>query len=866
MITEFKSVKNRVLISLTVIFVIAISILASTGIFRLKHELNNSYSKLSIETLEIFNAEVERGIDFYDAMIKDTFDNYGIIDAVKNRDNQKLYSLIFPRYQFLKNNNSSLYIMHFHDTQNKTILRLHRPEKFDDDLTNIRPIIREVNNRLIKAHGFESGKHGFFYRIVSPILSSGEHLGALEIGLEINYFSNAVRRYIPDAKAAFLIKNSEFTNTPNSISGYSLNHSSDVLFSSIIKNIDLTKSYSIVSHKGKKYIVVSSLVLKSYDGKDSARMIIARDVTSSYNKFLYDTLSVIILSFISLAVTIFLINKSFSYYHKKISNIDEELTNLYDLFNKGQTIIFRWNYNNNMTVEYVSENCLTLIGFEKKYVESNSFIYDDLIHPSDRKRYLHESENAIKSNAEYIIREPYRIKCKNGIVKWALDHTRIIRDKDGNVLQLLGHVTDVTHLVETQKSLSEIQERLKLAIDGSRDGLWDWDIAKGEVFYSTRWLEIAGYQYNSIPNKFSSWEKLIHKDDYKDVMLDFDKLFSGEKEYIDRVYRIVTPENITKWILLRGKGIYDKNGNAVRALGFHTDITLQMKLEQEQNKYLGIIDTNIMTASVSLDWKTTKCSTAFRKFANKDIEEIINKNFFNTFIYKDDIIGGARIKKALEEQKDWSEEVRLYDAEKWIRLKITKETDSSENLTGYSLFMYNITEKKLVEELSITDSLTKLYNRRFFNSIIETEIRRASRENEYLSLIILDIDHFKQYNDTYGHPAGDKALETLGQILKDCLLRASDYGIRLGGEEFAVLFFGQDDEKSSLFAETLRQRIEQEGIEHKASSVADVLTVSLGLSVFRGENIPDGKQFYMTADKALYEAKNSGRNRVVKSS
>lgn len=171
-------------------------------------------------------------------------------------------------------------------------------------------------------------------------------------------------------------------------------------------------------------------------------------------------------------------------------------------------------------------------------------------------------------------------------------------------------------------------------------------------------------------------------------------------------------------------------------------------------------------------------------------------------------------------------------------------------------------EKKL-QMLSITDELTALYNRRHFNEIFTMLINSAKRENKTISFVILDIDHFKQYNDTYGHASGDSALQAVSNALKDSFVRADDYCFRLGGEEFGVLFKGLDKEQSKRLVEKVRQKIEDLEIEHKNNSASKYLTASFGLIVKEAASLKNESELYREADTLLYKAKASGRNRVV---
>lgn len=166
-----------------------------------------------------------------------------------------------------------------------------------------------------------------------------------------------------------------------------------------------------------------------------------------------------------------------------------------------------------------------------------------------------------------------------------------------------------------------------------------------------------------------------------------------------------------------------------------------------------------------------------------------------------------------------------------------------------------------LRELTITDGLTGLYNRRHFNTVIDVELRRAHRDKESVALIMLDIDHFKKLNDRLGHQAGDDALQSVAAELKMSVRRPSDYCFRLGGEEFAVLVADAFGESIEVFAESLRRNVTGLKLPNPDYSLG-ILTISLGVAL----SDPGGEtssSLYSRADKALYKAKSKGRNTVA---
>lgn len=163
-----------------------------------------------------------------------------------------------------------------------------------------------------------------------------------------------------------------------------------------------------------------------------------------------------------------------------------------------------------------------------------------------------------------------------------------------------------------------------------------------------------------------------------------------------------------------------------------------------------------------------------------------------------------------------------------------------------------------IENQAYTDALTGIWNRRYFNQRILEEINRSKRHHYPLSLILIDIDFFKKYNDTYGHLQGDVILKTVASHILKELKRKEDLLCRFGGEEFIVLLPHVGLEGAQYLAEKIRQRIESLTIEHEKSPW-ERITISLGVTTYKGTS---PEKFIEQADQALYQAKNKGRNRV----
>lgn len=208
----------------------------------------------------------------------------------------------------------------------------------------------------------------------------------------------------------------------------------------------------------------------------------------------------------------------------------------------------------------------------------------------------------------------------------------------------------------------------------------------------------------------------------------------------------------------------------------------------------------------------------------------------------------------------------------WIRdvVHVVRKDGEVEALIG---FMFDISERKKteqqliemkqkLEELSFKDSLTGIANRRMFDSILDIEWTHATRSRQPLSLIVLDIDYFKQYNDHYGHIQGDECLKQVAEILSQAATRFKDFFARYGGEEFVFILPETDARSARRVAERCLTSIAQAQIPHEYSSVSPYVTISMGVDTVIADRTIEPVEFIERVDRLLYKAKEAGRNRA----
>ena len=201
----------------------------------------------------------------------------------------------------------------------------------------------------------------------------------------------------------------------------------------------------------------------------------------------------------------------------------------------------------------------------------------------------------------------------------------------------------------------------------------------------------------------------------------------------------------------------------------------------------------------------------------------------------------------------------LYHSRSYLTLLQRDEAYRALRVSQQQLLDTNLVLQRLMN----SDGLTGLSNRRHFDEYLELEWRRAMRDQSQLSLLMIDVDYFKAYNDQHGHVAGDEVLRRVGESLRGSCTRASDLAARYGGEEFAVIMPGTAAGGARLQAEKIRRAVEALGIPHDLPKPGSPISVSIGIATIRPSVEHDPLSLVIKADEGLYLAKHSGRNQVA---
>ena len=392
------------------------------------------------------------------------------------------------------------------------------------------------------------------------------------------------------------------------------------------------------------------------------------------------------------------------------------------------------------------------------------------------------------------------------------------------------------------------------------DGHWELE------YVTTNVKNLYGYSAEDFLSKKVKHEDFIFPEDLHQYRLEVRQISKIIKDkYTYKPYRILRDNKIV-WINHILKIIYDKNGKVSHYYGYLNDITESVKNKNDLEQYLSIINNNVLLSITNKEGNIIDVSDAFCKLTNFSKNELIGKthNIFRHPIIKDDFF--KELWSTISKGYIWKGEhlnIKKDGTDFWVENTITPNFDENKNIVGFTSFYNDITDKKKIAQISITDFLTTLYNRRHFNTIFELELKRAKRDNKNFVLMILDIDFFKQYNDTYGHDKGDEVLKSISLTLKDTLKRANDYIFRLGGEEFAIITSDIQYIGLVRLCNRLLQCITDLKIEHRSSSINDFVSISIGAKIIKSNSAFTETKIFKLADNALYEAKELGRNKAV---
>ena len=531
---------------------------------------------------------------------------------------------------------------------------------------------------------------------------------------------------------------------------------------------------------------------------------------------------------------------------------------------------------------YYSPVWKAMLGFAEDEFGDTAREWQALIHPEDLPRVAELDRDNRDGKAD-IFECEFRMRHKLGHWVWVLDRGRVIEHAaDGTPLRMIGTHTDITRLKRVEAALAESESRWNFALESARQGVWDHDYRAGTTFYSATWKEILGYKPFELTDSQDMWKSLIHPEDLAGVEEVDRNHMAGLSEFLECEFRMRHKDGRWVWILDRGKVVErDEDGNPLRMIGTHTDITLSKgvatelerlteKLQEEKERLRvtldsigdGVICTDVAgrvtfmnpNAEVETDWLEADA-------IGQPISEV-----FGVVSETEDGPAPDPVQECLRTRQPVSIQDNVVLVSREGRRRNVRSTAAlvkgvNGDIHGAVLVFQDVTDaRRLHQKLAHTashDALTELRNRPSFEEELQEACREVTAEGKNHSVCFIDLDHFKVVNDTGGHAAGDMLLREIAKILK-VSVRSHDISARIGGDEFALLLRDCPLEQAQLVAAKVVQTINDLQFEYDDRSFK--VGASAGVALITADLRP--AEVVKMADAACYAAKAVGRGTV----
>lgn len=607
---------------------------------------------------------------------------------------------------------------------------------------------------------------------------------------------------------------------------------------------------------------------------------------------------------------IFGISRDITELKKAVDALEQER----NIFTEGPVFTMEWETGTegNWRIRNVSSNVTKILGYRPAELLQPDVSYNQLIHPDDIERIIADVNDKIANRIEKF-EQSYRLKSKSGTYLWLYDFTRLVRNPDGNVIAMRGYLFDQSAQKNAEAALRVAEAKLeRTAYDLTENipvGTYTMvQPAEGGMasfaFMSSRFLELTGLTREQASSDPLQAFRCLHPDDFDDWVALNAKTFAEKLPFYGEARVIINGE--TRWITAESTPRTLADGTTVWE-GVLADITDRKRAEQALSESLQRFNDLVAHVSVGVYvfWVRADGSVEFEYVSDGwcamnhiQREEVLRDPMLAfEIIHPDEIEDFHKLNhKVVAERTQFSWEGRLlidgkvsfamiesspvfFDSgdSRWfgIQKDITERKKAEAILYETNMALEKeILDRKIIEEelkiktvmlekISMQDALTQIPNRRHYDERGSLEWKRALRTGLPLSLVMMDIDHFKLYNDHYGHGAGDDCLREVAQALLRCCDRPLDLLARYGGEEFVALLPETEREGALHLAEQMRAAVENLALPHALSSTAKVVTLSVGFATHaEGREKTSLQQLQTCADQALYLAKHSGRNQV----
>ncbi|MDR3439112.1 PAS domain S-box protein [Telmatospirillum sp.] len=512
-----------------------------------------------------------------------------------------------------------------------------------------------------------------------------------------------------------------------------------------------------------------------------------------------------------------------------------------------------------------SPEYVELLGYDPADFQSNLEKWRTNIYADDRPAVVTALQEALETGEKREME--YRRLAKSGDWKWIRSIARVVEwDAEGKPLRMTGIHMDVTERRQAEEALRDSEERFRLAMEASSDGLWDWDVANDSTYFSPAYFRMLGFEPDEFAMTGETWIALIHPEDRQRAVSINQDCIENRCQNFEVEYRMRAKDGSWKWILGRGRAFRrDLEGQALRMIGTHVDIT-----ERKQAEAYLQLAANVFTHShegitiTDADGTIIEVNDAFTRITGYRREEAVGKTPRILHSGRQPREFYKAMWQALVEKGHWSGEIwnRHKNGDVYAEmLTVSAVRDAAGKTQNYVGLFTDITAMKeheqQLEHIAHYDVLTNLPNRVLLADRLRHGLAQGHRRGRSLAVAYLDLDGFKVVNDRYGHDIGDELLTTISQRMK-AALRDGDTLARIGGDEFVALLV--DLERPQDCKAVLDRLLEASSDPVTVGDLILEVSSSIGVTLYPDDGV-DADLLLRHADQAMYVAKLAGKNR-----
>ncbi len=442
-------------------------------------------------------------------------------------------------------------------------------------------------------------------------------------------------------------------------------------------------------------------------------------------------------------------------------------------------------------------------------------------------------------------------------------------DSSGAVETVLAITRDLTERKRAEEALQASERKYRALVENLYEGVWLLDADARTTFVNARLAELLGYGVDEMLGL--SVFHFIDTHRGEAMRANLERSAAGARAEYDFEFRCKSGELI--WTRIAATPIVDEGGHYQGTLVALIDITERIRsaeaLHRREQEFAALVERSPdIIARVDASLRLRYVNPAIERLTGKPRDWFIGKTPAERELSPEEVLlREAALRAVFESGEERIVEYRnpSLSGERVFQTRLVPEFGPTGKVESVLVVERDIDDLKraqaTLEELTLLDPLTGIANRRFLERFIGREWMREARQRLPIAAIMVDIDHFKDYNDHYGHAQGDACLRTVSQTLRGSLHRPADILVRYGGEEFIVLLPESDLAAAREIAERLRQAVEALALPHPSSPIGDRVTISLGVAAIQAHE-GEFEHLLVAADAALYRAKEKGRNRV----